>query len=113
MRTFFSTSEALNGLAKGEVVAALLWGPTTGWYLHSHPELKLAFVTGYEPPAVVRWNEHVATRKSDADLRASLDKALVQLDASGVLQTLLERYGMPFHKPFETTYSLAEMQKLR
>jgi len=113
MRTFFSTEEALNGLAKGEAGTALLWGPTTGWYLHSHPELKLAFVAGYEPPAVVRWNEHVATRKSDVALRESLDKMLAQLGASGTLQALLKQYGMPFHKPFDTTYSLAEMQKLR
>ena len=113
MRTFFSTEAALNGLAKGEVVAALLWGPATGWYLHSHPELQLAFVAGYDPPAVVRWNEHVATRKSDADLRESIDKTLAQLGASSTLQTLLARYGMPFHKPFSTTYSLSEMQKLR
>lgn len=113
MRTFFSTEEALNGLAKGEVVAALLWGPTTGWYLRNHPELKLAFVAGYEPPAVVRWNEYIATRKSDVTLREAIDKALTQLGESGTLQTLLTRYGVPFHKPFDTTYSLAEMQKLR
>jgi ABC-type amino acid transport substrate-binding protein len=113
MRTFFSTEEALSGLAKGETVTALLWGPAAGWYLRNHPELKLFFVTGYEPPVAVRWNEHVATRKSDPALREALDKALAQLSASGALQPLLERYGIPFHQPFDTTYSLAEMQKLR
>jgi ABC-type amino acid transport substrate-binding protein len=113
IRTFFSTEEALQGLVKDEAAAALLWGPTTGWYLHGHPELKLAFVAGYEPPAVVRWNEHVATRKSDTTLREAIDKALAQLDPPGTLRTLLARYGIPFHKPFATTYSLTEMQKLR
>ncbi len=113
MRTFFSTEEALSGLAKGETATALLWGPAAGWYLRNHPELKLFFITGYEPPAAVRWNEHVATRKSDPALREALDKALAQLSASGALQPLLERYGIPFHQPFDTTYSLAEMQKLR
>ncbi len=113
MRTFFSTEEALNGVAKGDAAAALLWGPAAGWYLRNHPELKLFFVSGYEPPAVVRWNEHVATRKSDAELRAAIDKALAQLNQSGALQPVLQRYGVPFHQPFDTTYSLAEMQKLR
>jgi len=113
MRTFFSTEEALNGVAKGEAGAALLWGPAAGWYLRNHPEVKLFFVSGYEPPAVVRWNEHVATRKSDTELREAIDKALAQLNESGTLQPLLERYGVPFHRPFATTYSLAEMQKLR
>jgi len=55
----------------------------------------------------------VATRKSDTALRETIDKALAQLGASGMLQTLLARYGIPFHRPFDTTYSLAEMQKLR
>ena len=113
MLTFFSTEEALRGVAKGEAAAALLWGPTAGWYLRNHPELGLFFVSGYEPPAVVRWNEHVATRKNDVALREAVDKALAQLGESGALRPLAERYGIPFHKPFDTTYSLAEMQKLR
>jgi ABC-type amino acid transport substrate-binding protein len=113
MRTFFSTAEALNGLAKGEATAALLWGPIAGWYLRSHPELQLVFIADYEPPAVVRWNEHVATRKSDTTLRDAIDTALTQLSSSGTLQALLTRYGIPFRKPFDTTYSLTEMQKLR
>ena len=113
MLTFFSTEEALRGVAKGEAAAALLWGPTAGWYLRNHPELGLFFVSGYDPPAVVRWNEHVATRKSDVALREAIDQALARLNESGALQPLSERYGIPFHKPFATTYSLAEMQKLR
>ncbi len=113
MRTCFSTEEALSSVAKGEAATALLWGPVAGWHLRNHPELKLFFVSGYEPPAVVRWNEHVATRKSDPALREAIDKALAQLSASGALQPLLERYGIPFHQPFATIYSLAEMQKLR
>ncbi len=113
LRTFFSTEETLKGLAKGEATAALLWGPTSGWYLHNHPELQLAFVAGYEPPAVVRWNEHVATRRSDTPLRETIDRMLAHLSSSGTLQALLARYGIPVRKPFDTTYSLAEMQKLR
>ena len=112
-RTFFSVEAALADLAKGEAAAAFLWGPATGWYLHNHPELKLAFAASYVPPAVARWNEHVATRKSDTALREAIDRALAQLGASGTLQTLLAQYGIPFHRPFDTTYSLAEMQKLR
>jgi len=113
LRTFFSTEEALHGVAKGEATAALLWGPSAGWYLQSHSELQLAFIAGYEPPTVVRWNEHVATRKSDTALREAIDTALAQLSSSGTLPTLLARYSIPFRKPFATTYSLAEMQKLR
>ncbi|MGH7963720.1 MAG: substrate-binding periplasmic protein [Candidatus Binatia bacterium] len=112
-RPFFSTEAALADLATGKTTAALLWGPTAGWHLHTHPELKLTFVAGYTPPAVVRWNEHVATRKADAALREAIDAALAQLTAAGTLKTLLARYGIPFHARFATIYSVAEMEKLR
>jgi ABC-type amino acid transport substrate-binding protein len=113
MRTFFSVEEALLGVTKGEAEMAFVWGPIAGWYLRSHPEVKLAFTNGYEPLAVARWNEHVATRKNDGDLREAIDATLKQLTTAGTLRTLAERYGIHFHPPFATTYSAAEMQKLK
>lgn len=111
-RTFFSTEEALNGVVKGEAPLALLWGPAAGWHLRNHPELSLFFVNGDEPPTVIRWNEHVATRAIDTDLRAAIDEALRKLNESGGLQEIAQRYGLPFHTPFASTYNIAEMQKL-
>lgn len=112
MRTFFSTAEAVKGVVTGDAALALLWGPAAGWHLHNHPDLKLFFVEGYDPPAAVRWNEHVATRKTDTGLREAIDNALQKLAESGALQEFAKRYGIPFHQPFPSTYSLAEMQKL-
>jgi ABC-type amino acid transport substrate-binding protein len=112
MRTFFSVEAALTGVTKGEAAAAFVWGPTAGWYLRSHPEVGLAFTRGYEPPAAARWNQHVATRGSDAELREAIDAALGRLATAGTLKALAERYGMVFRSPFATTYSAAELQKL-
>jgi ABC-type amino acid transport substrate-binding protein len=113
MYTFFSVDAALMGVTKGEAPVAFVWGPLAGWYLRSHPDMKLAFTTGYEPPAVARWNEHVATRQSDTELRAAIDAALGRLVTDGTLKTLAERYGMILRSPFATTYSAAELQKLK
>ena len=113
VRTFFSVETALRSLAKGETEAALLWGPAAGWYLHNHPDLRLTLAAGYEPSTVVRWNEHVATRKSDNTVREAIDAALSQLSTAGTLKELMARYGIPFHQPFDSTYNLAEMQKLQ
>jgi ABC-type amino acid transport substrate-binding protein len=113
VRTFFSVEAALAGVVQGEAEAALVWGPTAGWYLRTHPDMPLVFVPGYKPPAVVCWNEHVATRKSDAALREAIDTVLAQLSADGTLRTLMDRYGLPFHPPFDSTYSLAEMYKIQ
>jgi extracellular solute-binding protein (family 3) len=113
MRTFFSVPAAIEGVTKGDAQLALLWGPLAGWHLRNRPEANLTFVTGYEPPAAVCWNEHVATRKADAELRTQIDTALAKLAADGTLKTLMGRYGIPFHEPFTATYSFAEVQKLK
>lgn len=110
--TTFSLEEALDVVRSGKAVAALLWGPKAGWYLRAHPELQLQVVDTLEPPSVVRWNESVATRKDDAGLRQAIDDALSRLAEAGTLARLLEKYGIPVHRPFDTTYSFAEMQQL-
>ena len=111
MQTFFSTEQALETLTQEEAELAFLWGPTAGWYVKNHPAAKLAFATA-EPLSVARWNEHVATRKEDAALRADIDSALSKLRNSGDLQTIAVRYGIPFYAPFKKTYDVMEMFKL-
>ncbi len=113
MQTVFSVDAALTSVSKGEAPVAFVWGPMAGWVLRSHPDLKLAFTVGYEPPVAARWNEHVATRESDTDLRTAIDAALGRLATDGTLKTLAERYGMIFRAPFATTYSAVELQKLK
>lgn len=110
--TVFSLEEALQAVTTGKAGAALIWGPKAGWYLRSHPELALTISTGTVPPTVVRWNESVATRRDDAELRQAIDEALEKLVESGALKTLLEKYGIPAHRPFDRVYSFAEMQQL-
>lgn len=113
MLTFFSVDATLMGVSKGAAPVAFVWGPIAGWYLRSHPDSKLAFTNGYEPPVAARWNEHVATRQSDTELRAAIDAALGRLVTDGTLKTMAARYGMVFRAPFATTYSAAELQKLK
>ena len=112
-RTYFSPQSALEGVLKGEAVAALLWGPTAGWALHQQTSPALAIATGYAPPAALAWNLHVATLGSDEALRNTLDGALAGMVASGALQRIAADYGIPWHAPFPTTYSLTELNKLR
>lgn len=111
IQTFFSTEEALDAVADGKAELAFVWGPTAGWYAKTHPEAQLGFAAG-EPLSVARWNEHVATRETDAALRDEIDAALTRLRSRGTLQTLAERYGVPWYAPFETTYDVIDMLKL-
>ena len=110
--TVFTLEEALQAVQTKKAGAALLWGPKAGWHLHSHSDLPLAISAAAIPPTVVRWNESVATRAEDAELRLAIDEALGKLAEAGTLKTLLEKYGIPAHRPFDSVYSFAEMQQL-
>ena len=110
--TVFSLEEAFQAVKTGQAGAALIWGPKAGAYLRAHPDLQLAISPGSIPPTVVRWNESVVTRQDDAELRQAVDEALGKLAESGTLKTLLEKYGVPAHRPFDSVYSFAEMQQL-
>lgn len=113
---YFSIDEALAALRAKETEAALLWGPTTGWRLvnDASPAARACgFVADYEPPAAVRWNLAVATRKQDASLRDAIDGALKALRDAGEFKTIAARYGVPDHPPFDETYSLRALNELQ
>ena len=113
---YFSLDAALEGLRKHETEAALLWGPTSGWRLSNATadvDKACGFVAGYDPPAAVRWNLAVATRKNDEVLRTSIDGALAEINAKGELQSIAARYGIPLHAPFDRTYRLGALNDLQ
>lgn len=112
-RTYFAPRAALEGVARGEADAALLWGPTAGWQLRQPPALGLGIAEGYVPPPALAWNLHVATRADEAPLREAIDGALARAATDGALARAASAYGIPWHPPFAATYSLTEMNRLR
>jgi protein involved in polysaccharide export with SLBB domain len=112
-RTYFSPQAALEGVARGEASAALVWGPVAGWQLKQQPALALLLAEGDAPPPGLSWNLHVATRTEDAALRDMIDRTLAELAADGSLVRLAGQYGIPWRAPFAVTYSLTELNKLR
>lgn len=113
--TFFAPEAALAGLRAGDAEWALLWGPAVGALL-THAETPAAapcgVADGYRAPAALRWNLHVATRVTDAGLRANIDQALAKLRTDGRFARIAERHGVPPHAPFATTYSSAALKAL-
>ena len=96
----------IEALDSGAAQAALVWGPALG-ALGRKPK------AGFTPPPIFRWNESVATRKSDEDLRNAIDGALAQLAASGKIKDVLVRYGVPPHTPFDKVFSPQDLATLR
>ena len=112
-RTFFEPGPALQAVASGEAELALLWGPAAEPLIASGAIPQVTRVAGYVPPPALSWNEHVATRAAEPALREAMDNALSALAADGTLARLAGKHGLPWHPPFEHTYSLGEMNTLR
>ena len=101
-----SAMAQLETLDAGKAQAALVWGPELG-ALGRKPK------PGSQPPAVLRWNEHVATRAADKALAAAIDDAIAGLTSSGVVTQLLVKYGVPAHAPFQRAFSPQDLTAIR
>ncbi len=93
-------------LQAGRADAALVWGPSLG-------PLKRVPQTGTVPAEVLRWNEHVATRESDAELGQAIDTALGEMLASGEIAGLMNAHGIPPHAPFDSVFNQISLLKLQ
>lgn len=89
--TFRSDEEALEALARGEVDAAFVWGPTAGYYNLT----KLGGTHRVVPLAGegLQWRATVAVRQGNDALRDRIDRALGSLEAE--IRQLADRYGFP------------------
>ena len=112
-QTYFAVEAALKGIANGEAEAGLLWGPAAGWQIHQAAIDGCRLVTGYTPPAAVRWNLHAAIREVDAELRLRIDAALLDLSTTDRLREIGSRYGIPVRAPFKSTYSMGALNALQ
>jgi len=93
--SFREQQEALAALAKGEVDAAILWGPSAGYENQRHlgSRWKVTPVTGEGLNGQVA----VAVRRDKGDLAARIDKALQELQPQ--IEELARKYGFPRGQP--------------
>jgi ABC-type amino acid transport substrate-binding protein len=89
--TFRTDEEALDALARGEVDAAFVWGPTAGYYNVKRlgGRHRVTPVAGEG----LQWRAAVAVRKDDTALRDRIDGALDALEPE--IRALAARYGFP------------------
>ncbi len=93
--TFLSPEEAMQSLAKGEVDAAFVWGPSAGYM--NQTKLRGAFqVVPVQGPGM-QWRVAIAVARGHEALREAIDQAL-DADRDAV-HTLLVKYGFPSAAP--------------
>ncbi len=93
--TFRSTEEAMAALTRGEIDAAILWGPSAGYENQRHQGGRFAItpVQGEGMGGGVA----VAVRREPADLAQRIDKALTELEPQ--IRELAQKYGFPDAAP--------------
>lgn len=89
--TFRTDEEALEALARGEVEAAFVWGPTAGY--HNLKKLGGAYRVVPVAGEGLQWRATVALRKGQEPLRDRIDAALATLQPE--IRRLADQYGFP------------------
>jgi polar amino acid transport system substrate-binding protein len=96
--SFLEQGEALAALAKGEVEAALLWGPAAGFENKNQKNPWRVTPVGGEG---FSGQMAIAVQKDNPVLLAKMDKALASLAPE--IQKLAQQYGFPLAKPVMLT----------
>ena len=92
-------SDMVEDLARGEIDAAAVSPATIAYYIHVHPDARLAYVNAYDSEPELRWNLAVGLRRSDDALVDAVNAALDPLVADGTVERIYARYGVPYRKP--------------
>lgn len=90
----------MQGMAKGEVDASLVWATAVSVGRREYPDAKFRMVEGYVPEAEQRWNLNFVVRKQDRTLIEFINEGVADLLSNGRMKRIVESYGVPFYPPF-------------
>ena len=109
--SFPEARRAIQAMAEGKVAAALIPSTSLAESRRQFPARTVYVIDSYVPQDAYNWNNAWAVQQKDAELRAFLEERLSALAASGELQALLDRYGIPYFPPFKTAQAAATERK--
>jgi ABC-type amino acid transport substrate-binding protein len=97
---YYQNERLIEGMAKGEVEAAMLWTGSLATLKRDYAA-DFHMVPGYVPAPGQRWNGAWAIPKKESELKRFLDEQFELLLAEGEIKRIVERYDMPFYPPFD------------
>ncbi len=97
---YLDNRRIMQGMAKGEVDASLVWGTAVSVARKEFPDAKFHMVEGYVPEADQRWNLNFVVRKQDKALKQFIDDGIAELLSNGKIKQIVESYDVPFYPPF-------------
>ena len=99
------TSEIGHAVASGNAAMGLVWGPDV---VTAGVDRSPAF----EPPPVLRWNLHAATRNNDP-LLAEINRVFAEASFAGRMSDILAVHGVPARSPFASVYTPHALRALK
>ncbi len=99
---YFGNRRIMEGLAKGEVDAAMVWATAVPVGKREHRDAKFEMVDGYVPVEGQRWDLKYLMRKRDKSLIKFINEGIRELLDNGKMKEILESYGVPFYAPFSS-----------
>lgn len=90
-----STSSVMSAVLRQKVDAAVVWGPTAGYFAKAHPnQLELAPTPDFDPPALpLAFSISMGVRKSDVELRDRLNEVISRRKTE--IERILRSYNVP------------------
>ena len=96
---YLGNRRIMEGMAKGEVDASIVWATAIAVAKQEFPDAKFHMVDGYVPLPQHRFNSRFAVRKEDKSLLDFVNQSIEQLLSSGKVKQIIESYGVPFYPP--------------
>lgn len=101
----------IQAMAEDKVKAALVPSTSLAESRRQYPDRPIYVVDNYVPQDAFNWNNAWAVQAKEKELRAFLEERLAAMIASGEMQALLDRYGIPYYPPFKTAAAEATTPK--
>jgi len=96
---YFQNNRVIDGLLNKEVDAVMVWGPSIP-VANRDKNVELAMSPGFQPMPGQRYNGAWAVKAKETDFKKMLDDAFAEMQASGEIQAIVEKYGVPYFPPF-------------
>lgn len=97
--TYFQNNRVIDGFLRKEVDAALVWGPSIP-VANREKNVDLDMVPGWVPAKETRWNAAWGIKKKEDSFLEFFNKEIGDMLASGEIQKIVEKYGVPWYAPF-------------
>lgn len=100
-----SARDIETAVAQGSAAMGVVWGPNL-------TSLDSRRASAFEPPPVLRWNHHAATRRDDP-LLAALNRVFAASSFRRRMVDLLAAHRLPVRGPYDTVYTPDALQALK